>query len=124
MSTRSQPDSHGKITYDHIEVNERSGFNGQTGKFRAPVAGTYGFSFTGMTGTEKKYARVNVYKDSSIIYRIVDGNTGGPWNNIGASWMFKLRRGQEVYLKVVAGHLLTNPAEGIRFSGHLLKSDE
>ena len=117
-------DFNGVITYNHIEVNEGGGLNGETGKFNAPVAGTYAFSFSSLTGFEATYTTVGVFKDGHESFTIDDGNKGGTNNNIGSSWMFKLRRGEEVYLDVYEGKLRNSSFAYTQFSGHLLMADE
>ena len=117
-------DFNGVITYNHIEVNEGGGLNAQTGVFRAPEAGTYGFSCSSLTGNVKHWTRVDVYKGGRLNHAFHDGNSSIEYNNIGASWMFKLRRGEEVYLDVYEGKLRNSSFAYTQFSGHLLMADE
>ena len=113
----------GLITFDHIETNEGGGFNGRTGRFRAPVAGLYGFSFSGVTSSDISWTRISVVKDEKLHHYILDGNGSGH-NNIGGSWMIKLGRGNEVYLKLENGNLYAAPTDFVHFTGQLLKADE
>eukprot|EP00093_Oithona_nana_P000534 00534.XXX_1778_1185_1 [CDS] Oithona nana genome sequencing. len=96
----SGEDFNGIITFNHIEVNEGGGFNKATGRFRAPVAGTYEFGFSAVTGLQRTRNWVAVFKGGSWHHNIYDGNLAHASNNIGSSWMFKLRRNEEVYLNV------------------------
>ena len=125
-------DFNGVITYNHIEVNEGGGLNGESGKFNAPVAGIYAFSFSSLTAVKSKsgdgnswpYTTVGVFKDGRKQFTIDDANRGGRSNNIGSSWMFKLRKGEEVYLNVYEGKLRNSAFAYTQFSGHLLMADE
>ena len=114
----------GKITYDIADINEGAGFNKQTGKFCAPEGGTYGFTFSGISGTETSWTRVFVYKDGSLHHYIVDGNDADTFNNINSSWMMKLAQDEEVYLKVFGGKLHAVSDYPVIFTGNLLKLDD
>ena len=109
-------DRNGLITsFDVIEANEGEGFNEESGRFRAPVAGTYQFDFFGYVGNEKIQTKVTIYKDDSDIYSF--------WGTASATlkytWMLKVSSGEEVYLKLVPGKL-----QSVSFSGQLLKADD
>ena len=108
-------DSNGVITFTHIDANEGEGFNKESGRFRAPVAGTYQFDFFGYVGNEKIQTKVTIYKDDSDIYSF--------WGTASATlkytWMLKVSSGEEVYLKLVPGKL-----QSVSFSGQLLKADD
>lgn len=91
--------------------------------FRAPEAGTYGFSCSSLTGNVKQWTRVDVYKGGRLNHAFHDGNSSIEYNNIGASWMFKLRQREEVCL-VVHGKLHASSDSFVHFTGWLLKADE
>ena len=110
--------------FDYVDINEGNGFNGATGIFRAPVAGTYAFTFNGVTSDKLGRTFVQVLKDGKIHHDIIDANEADGNNNIGDSWMFKLRRGEEVNLEVDIGKLYTHYYSYIYFTGQLLKADE
>ena len=115
----------GAITsYDIADINEGAGFDKTTGKFTAPEGGTYGFTFSGISGTETSWTRVFVYKDGSLHHYIVDGNDADTFNNINSSWMMKLAQDEEVYLKVFGGKLHAVSDYPVIFTGNLLKLDE
>ena len=89
------------------------------------MAGTYAFTFNGVTSQYVKGRTfVQVLKDGKIHHFIIDGNEADSKNNIGDSWMFKLRRGEEVNLEVDIGKLYTHYYAYIYFTGQLLKADE
>ena len=124
MKKGSGEDFDGIITFTHIEVNEGGGFNKATGRFRAPVAGTYEFGFSGVTGQEKNRNWVAVFKGGSWHHNIFDGNEAHGFNHIGSSWMVKLRRNEEVYLGVGGGKIRFSFADYVHFTGQLLKADD
>ena len=120
----SGEDFDGIITFTHIEVNEGGGFNKATGRFRAPLAGTYEFGFSAVTGLQRTRNWVAVFKGGSWHHNIYDGNKAHGSNHIGSSWMFKLRRNEEVYLKVAGGKIHCSHADFVHFTGQLLKADD
>ena len=112
----------GKITYDIADINEGAGFNKQTGKFRAPEGGTYGFTFSGRTGGTSS-TWVCVYKDGNLHHVSADSNE--VWgNNINSIWIMELSQGEEVYLEVTYGQLYASSNVPIIFTGNLLKLDD
>lgn len=87
------------------------------------MAGIYGFSFAGTTCPHTKYySEVLVLKDGKQHHRIQDANNVR--NNIGGSWMLKLRKGEETYLQVTTGKLFADLNIFMHFNGQLLKADE
>jgi len=56
----------GFITFDQIATNVGSHYNGSNGRFTAPVAGTYFFSFYGMLAAGNQNARVEYYINGSV----------------------------------------------------------
>merc|ERR1712115_267078 len=58
-------DSNGVITFTHIKANEGEGFNEESGRFRAPVGGTYELEFVFFGNGVTSQNRVEVYKDGS-----------------------------------------------------------
>ena len=56
----------GFLTFDQIATNVGSHYNGSNGRFTAPVAGTYFFSFYGMLATSNGNARVEYYINGSV----------------------------------------------------------
>ena len=115
--------SDGVIIFDHLEFNQGNGFRRHTGKFRAPVTGTYGFNLRTYLGNYEKYLTIGVYKDDVGLFNIIDKKTKqGPYMT---SWMLKLQQGEETYLKVSRGSLVVFTAIGLStdFIGTLLKAD-
>ena len=56
----------GFLTFDQIATNVGSHYNGSNGRFTAPVAGTYFFSFYGMLASSNGNARVEYYINGSV----------------------------------------------------------
>jgi len=116
---------YGEITsYDIADINEGAGFDKQTGRFRAPEGGTYGFTFSGVTGSLVSSTTVRVLKDGSWHHYIVDHNSAGTGNNINSSWMLQLSKGEEVHLNVYEGKLYATSNTPVIFTGNLLKLDD
>ena len=113
----------GTIAYDHIDVNFGGGLQ-SNGKFIAPESGTYGFTFSGTTGSAKSSTSVRVYRNGHGHHYIWDGNDEDPFNNINGSWMMKLTKGQVVHLDVTGGYLFANSAFPVIFTGNLLMLNE
>ena len=117
----------GLITYDVVDVNIGSAMSINSGIFVAPEAGTYEFSFSGVTMSGRCQAKILVYKDGIVQHIIYDGNFNTPYNNIKSSWMMKLAKGQKIYLKITQGMLHAISADHFTihtlFTGNLLKRD-
>ena len=118
---------YGQLIYDAIDVNVGDGLQAN-GKFVAPQAGIYGFTFSAATIGESMVT-VNVYKDGILHHKILEGFSTGysKENNMNSSWMMKLAKGQVVHLEVTAGNLFVL-SEGseipVIFTGNLLMLDE
>ena len=118
-------DFDGPIIYDTIDVNVGDGYQ-SNGKFIAPESGTYGFTFSAVTGREESTTWISVYLDGNLYahHWIYDGNEANEFNNINSSWMMKLTKGQVVHLTVTYGKLSTYFAYTVTFTGNLLMLDE
>ena len=114
-------DSNRVITFNLIEANEGEGLNKESGRFRAPVGGTYEFVFSGETNDVTSQTSINVYKDGSAHSSCINEKEGTLANDFKCYWMLKVSSGEEVYLKVETGKL-----RFLRFTGQLrqlLKAD-
>ena len=119
---------HGKLTYDTIDVNVGDGLQAN-GNFIAPESGTYGFTFSGLTGGGMAYGvggnntstLVKVYKDGNLHHDIFEGCPGHSASNINSSWMMKLAKGQVVHLEVTRND---EDEISVIFNGNLLMLDE
>ena len=87
-------------------------------------SGTYGFTFSGVTGYEASATQVQVFKDGNEHHVIYDGNEADNCNNINNSWMMKLAKGQVVHLTVTDGKLYATSHFPVIFTGNLLMLDE
>ena len=56
----------GFLTFDQIATNVGNHYSGSNGRFTAPVAGTYFFSFYGMLASSSGNARVEYYINGSV----------------------------------------------------------
>ena len=74
---------------------------GTTGTFTAPEDGYYVFGFKGATGRHSKsWTVVHVYLGNTWKSQISDGNQSDSSNNITGTWIWALRKGESVRLKV------------------------
>ena len=123
--TSGNQDFSGTITYDIADINEGAGFNKNTGTFRAPEGGTYGFTFSGTSSlNDPSVTYVRVYKDGNQQHGIGDFNAANWGNNLSSSWMMQLSKNEEVYLSVSAGKLFASSSWPVIFTGNLLKLDD
>ena len=123
----------GKLTYDTIDVNVGDGLQAN-GKFIAPESGTYGFTFSGLTGGGMDYGvggnntrtLVKVFKDGNLHHHIFEGCPGHSASNINSSWMMKLAKGQVVHLEAtITAYSSKRDIEiSVIFTGNLLMLDE
>ena len=124
---RGGGDFTGLVSYegraDTIDVNVGGGMH-SNGKFIAPESGTYGFTFSAVTGREESTTWINVYLDGNLYahHWIYDGNEANEFNNINSSWMMKLTKGQVVHLD--GGKLFATINTPVIFTGNLLMLDE
>ena len=89
----------GEIKFNNITLNIGNAID-QEGVFRAPMDGTYRFSFSAATGFEKYAlnAEVLVYQNGTYKFSIVDSNNEG-WsdgNNLSYSWIWSMTEGETV----------------------------
>jgi hypothetical protein len=113
--------SSGVIQFNTISHNEGGNFTGSTGRFTAPVAGNYTFSFSGncmdLNGTNVKWAnlRVNNAGTTRILY---SSNQSG-WQLISGTWHVALAKGDYVHV-LSNGFTRWDSSDWTRFSGHLI----
>merc|ERR1712062_29622 len=93
-------DSNRVITFNLIEANEGEGLNKESGRFRAPVGGTYEFVFSGETNDVTSQTSINIYKDGSAHSSCINLKEGTLANDFKCYWMLKVSSGEEEYLKV------------------------
>ena len=124
QKTNPQGDFSGRIIYDKIDINFGNGLQ-TNGKFIAPEDGTYGFTFSALSGNERSYTevQVNAYGYGFVHHYIYDGNNHGS-KNINSSWMMRLAKGQEVFLEITNGKLWADSIRPVIFTGNLLMLDE
>ena len=65
-ATESAHAQQGFITFDQVVTNIGGHYNGSNGRFTAPVAGTYFFTFYGMAASSSGNLRVEYYINGSV----------------------------------------------------------
>ncbi|XP_045166220.1 complement C1q-like protein 4 [Mercenaria mercenaria] len=64
------------IIYDKVITNVGGAYDARHGSFRAPVSGTYKFSFSVLQGTSAMYIAVELVRNGSPIGRVRTGDYG------------------------------------------------
>ena len=112
----------GKVVFNKLTLNEGNGM--KSDGFVAPVNGYYKFSFSAMSGMEKKglFTYVKVYKNESRKFEIGDSNEGekSDGNNMSHDWIWKLSTGDKVSLTVSDGYLRAGTDCLLNFNGQLV----
>ena len=96
-----------------------------SGTFTTPISGTYAFTFTSMTGYIKSShigVTVEVWKNNSRMHSYFDNDTSAH-NWITGSWMFHMKKGDTVRLKVVGDKMFVAYDWRTHFTGLLIKAD-
>ena len=102
-ATESSHNQTGLITFDQIVTNVGNHYSGSNGRFTAPVAGTYFFSFYGMAGQASGNLRVEYYINGSAHssgehYGGVAYAHGGSYSHISCSTILTLNANDYVNL--------------------------
>ena len=102
MATKSSGgDFDGTITFDETYENAGNGMDASSGIFTTPEEGVYLFGIKGTTAQESNdWTRISVYSDDDWIFQISDGNKADTWNNIGATWIWRMAKDEKVRLEV------------------------
>jgi hypothetical protein len=86
------------LTFNHVVSNVGNSMNPTTGIFKAPVLGTYQFSFSAVTGSEGGMSYVYVFKNGEEAMAIVEESKVVGRNNFGQNWQMNLKTGDEIKL--------------------------
>ena len=91
-----------EVTYSNVAQNIGGHFNGSTGRFTAPVAGSYFFAFQGLTHNVTNYfyfeIAINTYSSSTQIVGHLP-QTDSSYMVVGASGVIYLNAGDFVSVK-------------------------
>ena len=115
------------IIYDKVITNVGGAYDNRHGAFRAPVSGTYKFSFSVLQGTGRMYIAVELVKNGTPIGRVRTGDY--QYYAVGTNIVnVHLKAGDDVWVQHqdYIGSGMTVPAKGggyCLFTGHLVKAD-
>nr|KAG5696044.1 hypothetical protein BaRGS_017156 [Batillaria attramentaria] len=115
-----------QLVFDQVVTNEGAGYNTSTGRFRAPVSGTYMFivNFTA-DWKEQMYVFLKVDNASGRKMASISDGRAGSWSHATGSVILQLAAGQEVWLKRAG---IPNSTVGLKgqsyssFSGFLIRA--
>ena len=96
----------GIITFNREMANFGPAFNLDTGIFKSPVSGYFGFWFSAQTGIANSETAVQILKNGQVSYVIFDSNQQDNINNFNYAWQFHLKAGDEVKLNIAKGSLI------------------
>uniref|UniRef100_A0A8W8LX21 C1q domain-containing protein n=1 Tax=Magallana gigas TaxID=29159 RepID=A0A8W8LX21_MAGGI len=86
------------IKFGKVQVNEGSGYNPATGKFKAPVDGVYSFSWTYHTN-KGSVAYLGGYVDGTIRTYIGTNTQASPWQSQTGNLVIKLKKGSQFWVQ-------------------------
>lgn len=112
----------GKMIYDHVIINIGGAFDQTSGKFTAPVSGTYMFS-ANIVCDQTSTIHASIFKNrSAVVNLLCDNSTGNTWNQGGGSAILKLSAGDFVWVgKIWPNRAAKAYGNGMTsFSGYLL----
>ena len=112
----------GDLTFDRVEIDIGSGFDGSSGIFKVPISGIYKMTFSGASAFNKNDPTIiRIYKNGSYMFAIYDCNEAenADENNVSYTWMMKLVNGDQ--LKLYSDNYLYADANiPLTFTGELI----
>ena len=112
------------ITFTDMVVNLQHGMDPQSGRFCAPISGTYSFSFGATSTIEDAATYIRVYKNEEWIFTIAqfteETTQANYYTNIADNWTFSLKKGDTVHLKMRCNGLYVSVHHNVHFNGQLL----
>ncbi|XP_078702818.1 complement C1q-like protein 4 [Branchiostoma floridae x Branchiostoma belcheri] len=120
------PDGNKVVTYDNVYVNVGAAYNRSSGKFVAPVAGIYSFTFNGMTRsvTSASYWIALIQNDLPRATLWEDNTSSGSVHSSSNTVLLQLAAGDQVFVELRQGKFLnSNFNRHVTFSGFLIHAD-
>lgn len=107
-------------------TNTNEAYDARHGSFRAPVSGTYKFSFSVLQGTGRMYIAVELVRNGSPIGRVRTGDYG--YYAVGTNIVnVHLDAGDDVWVQhqdnLGSGTIVARGGGFTMFTGHLVKAD-
>ncbi|XP_078598819.1 complement C1q-like protein 4 [Branchiostoma floridae x Branchiostoma japonicum] len=120
------PDGNKVVTYDNVYVNVGGAYNKSSGKFVAPVAGIYSFTFNGMTRpiSSASYWIALIQNDLPRATLWEDNTSTGSVLASSNTVILQLAIGDEVFVELRQGKFLnSNFNRHVTYSGFLIHAD-
>ncbi|XP_043926155.1 complement C1q tumor necrosis factor-related protein 3 [Protopterus annectens] len=108
------------IIFSSVETNSGSFFDVMTGRFGAPVAGVYFFTFSMLKHEDVEEVFVYLMHNGNTIISMHSAGVRGKQDSGGNSAVLKLVKGDEVWLRMGTGALHGDHYRYCTFSGFLL----
>lgn len=114
------------IVFDHVITNEGGAYDSRHGTFRAPLAGSYQFSFSILQGQSTMWLGIELVADGQVIGRIKTGDNG--YYNMGSNMINTwLPAGADVWVRHMSDsdnkHVVADSGYFTSFSGHIIHAD-
>ena len=112
------------IHYNTVNVNNGNHYNSSNGRFTAPVAGFYFFSYGTIKNSTNNVTRLHIYKNGSRIYnagRHLRMDSGQNYGDNGAmTIVVSLAVNDYISIKVEEGEIYGTTQEYCYFNGFLI----
>ena len=112
------------ITFDTAVINTAGALNLNSGVFQVPrgAGGIFAFSFSSFTGKKTQCLWIDVEKNGSVLFRILDCNDrpNVEGDNVSFNFIEELQDGDTIRLKLRSGgynSLHSSPTNNVIFSG-------
>ncbi|KAK3609817.1 hypothetical protein CHS0354_029856 [Potamilus streckersoni] len=114
------------IIFDKVITNVGGGYDPRHGHFRAPVSGTYKFSFSILQGTAAMWISTELVKEGRPIGRVKTGDNG--YWTLGSNVITThLQEGEDVWVRHKANEgsniIPADHGHFTMFTGHLIRAD-
>lgn len=92
--------NHETVIFDKVSLNEGKAYDSTSGKFTAPLDGTYSFTWTTLTQSGKYFLSEIVRNGQPFVYNWTDGRglTGSTMSTSHAN--IKMQKGDKAWIRV------------------------